>query len=820
MADGAEHARHLAIILVAAFLSSLVACGGGDSGSPPPPVAPPSTSFTIGGTVTGLATGATLTLADNTSDPLSITGNGGFTFAISLAPNATYAVTVKAQPAGQTCTVSGASGTASANVTSVTVACAATTYTIGGTVTGLAAGDNLTLLDNNADTLSITGNGAFTFATALAVNAPYAVTVGTPPTGQSCAVSNASGTAKANVTNVAITCGNVPFALLQLGHGSAVTAIQMTSSRVLSQDTMGDWLLSGVNPDITVASGTSGCLSSNCTNASPAGPIPTAVAGQTVVIETPSGLQIRAAGDGHLEGTIPGPIAWWKLASDGSYVATGSATGLQAWSLTGKTAFSVAGNYAAAVAFAAPDQIQVALGAAGTNVIQTVAVPAGTTTVGAVFNGTFSAWFLDGGRFLTNTGQTIWVYSAASVQQDEAQLSAVQNLAGDGNWFWSYPPLGATGQVSVYAVGSSSAAAATYPLVTATVGSGSALAVFSNTTPSQVTVVDLSGATIASNVYSLPIVNDTTFAAASAAKFVVGNTNGVVLDGTTLSGTPQYLSLGAAESIAGGGGVAAIATAAGKLYVINPATQTVQNSLEITSSQIQLSADGSVLAAISDLFDGGEQLEPLTLRVLSLPTGSLINTFTGTSVSTTFSLSGSGTLIETGPGVTAVTGGPVLWAVVDPQASFLFSTAGTDFVTGTSAQNGGTFCTPSINFYENYTRVNANTIAGAYAGWIDQDHVLVNAYTEGDLCQYSFTSASIYDATGALVSATTLPELRSIQAVSSGSVYSRDRNAIYSLTTGQATWSGPSVSGYASTGAVAGSYVVYPSGASVVAIAY
>ncbi len=65
----------------------------------------------------------------------------------------------------------------------------------------------MTLLDNGADTLTVTANGAFTFKTALATGAAYKVTVGTQPTGETCTVTNGSGTVgTANVTNVAVAC--------------------------------------------------------------------------------------------------------------------------------------------------------------------------------------------------------------------------------------------------------------------------------------------------------------------------------------------------------------------------------------------------------------------------------------------------------------------------------------------------------------------------------------------------------------------------------------------------------------------------------------
>jgi hypothetical protein len=80
-----------------------------------------------------------------------------------------------------------------------------TTYTVGGTVSGLSG--TVVLQDNAGDDLSVTSDGSFTFATALASGAAYNVTVKTDPSGQSCSVANGSGTiASANVTNVAVTC--------------------------------------------------------------------------------------------------------------------------------------------------------------------------------------------------------------------------------------------------------------------------------------------------------------------------------------------------------------------------------------------------------------------------------------------------------------------------------------------------------------------------------------------------------------------------------------------------------------------------------------
>ena len=89
------------------------------------------------------------------------------------------------QPTGQTCTVSNGTGAGvTANVTNVTVTCSTLTYTIGGTVSGLSAGQQVTLLNNGANATIVTANGAYTFSTPVVYNGTYAVTVGTQPTGK------------------------------------------------------------------------------------------------------------------------------------------------------------------------------------------------------------------------------------------------------------------------------------------------------------------------------------------------------------------------------------------------------------------------------------------------------------------------------------------------------------------------------------------------------------------------------------------------------------------------------------------------------------
>ena len=81
----------------------------------------------------------------------------------------------------------------------------AVSYSVGGAVSGLSG--TVVLQDNGGDDLSVSANGSFTFATPVASGSGYAVTVKTNPSGQSCTVSNGSGTVgSANVTDVAVSC--------------------------------------------------------------------------------------------------------------------------------------------------------------------------------------------------------------------------------------------------------------------------------------------------------------------------------------------------------------------------------------------------------------------------------------------------------------------------------------------------------------------------------------------------------------------------------------------------------------------------------------
>ena len=174
------------------------------------PTGASDTTVTVGGTVSGLAgSGLTLTLTPS-DQTLPIMMNGAFVFPTAIAIGAKFTVAVSAQPTGlsQYCSVTGSTGTAGVNVTSVSVTCATRVFTIGGTAASVL-GSGLQLTLNGGSAIPVT-NGTFTFTTPLLDGTGYTVAVGTPPMSpqQDCIITGGIGTLMgANVTTIAVDCG-------------------------------------------------------------------------------------------------------------------------------------------------------------------------------------------------------------------------------------------------------------------------------------------------------------------------------------------------------------------------------------------------------------------------------------------------------------------------------------------------------------------------------------------------------------------------------------------------------------------------------------
>lgn len=186
-----------------------------------------TTSFTIGGTVTGLD-GTGLELKNNDGTALPINANGTFAFPTPIADDGAYAVTVTGQPTNKTqeCVATSASGNvAGADVTSVVITCTTTKFTVGGSVTGLEAGESVALENNGGDDVTVNQDGTFTFGTAIASGAGYDVKVDHAPPGKTCTVTDGSGTVTTGkIENVVVACASTPTSCRAIKKANAAAA--------------------------------------------------------------------------------------------------------------------------------------------------------------------------------------------------------------------------------------------------------------------------------------------------------------------------------------------------------------------------------------------------------------------------------------------------------------------------------------------------------------------------------------------------------------------------------------------------------------------
>ncbi len=162
-------------------------------------------AYGVGGTIAGL-TAAGLVLSEG-GDTLALpAGATRFTMPAAVASAGRYAVGVKTQPAGLTCTVSRATGTMPATaVTDIDVTCASSSHTLGGSISGLTAAG--LVLTDGVESLSVAANATlFSMPNALADGSDYDVAIEAQPKGARCQIADGQGTVAGDVGTVQVTC--------------------------------------------------------------------------------------------------------------------------------------------------------------------------------------------------------------------------------------------------------------------------------------------------------------------------------------------------------------------------------------------------------------------------------------------------------------------------------------------------------------------------------------------------------------------------------------------------------------------------------------
>jgi hypothetical protein len=797
------------VVFVGLFATLVASCGGGGGDGPtnPPQVTPAPTGltyptppvFVVGQAITPLTPTVTGTVTSYTVTPvlpagLSLNASTGVISGTPTAFAATTSHNVSAANSG-----GHATATVSLTVSDIAPALSATQtqfmFTTGvpvdvtpGNSGGAAVAWSIEPALPAGLTFSATKGTIGGTPAAVVPAAPYVVTA-----------QNSGGYSTLELT-IAVESG----VLLDLGHADKITALRFNTSRVLSQDETSHWVLWDTDSRDMLASGEGEAVD---------------LAGPTVVIQTARGFEVRSSSDGQVTATIEASPSWWKLSADGSYFVAGMQGTLTAWLPNGEVLLTRSGDYSAARVFAAANEVRIALGPAGAAVVETIAIPNGAITTSPAFQGTFHSWFQDGERFFSHVSNTVWTYSKAAVQEDVTALPEITGLTGQGNWFWIRP----SGRVHIYAVGNSAAETANFSIgsLNQAIPSGNTIALLPHG-KRELTVVDLSGVTPSRTDYALPVASSSAYAAISPSRWLMGNKYGVVLEPSHSTGGEKYFGWGEAWAIAGSDERVAVATASGHIQYFDAATKALEGTIEFRSSDLAMSADGTVLAAAASTKDPIADPDH-SLKIFSLPSGTEVNSWPytyGVSVPYAMALSASGTVFGQNlfftRWVTPIAGAPVLWS--DVLSAGGGTVGGVGFIpppirispdgTLIAATNGARGPGTGTNIYKNGVLVTA--VPGWAAGWINNNRLLVNNYAVDSNHIDYFAGSVIYDALGQKIAEPppSVGDILSFQVVTNDQVYTRNR--IVSLTSGNGIWSSPNQS--RGPGAVAGSRVVFASG--------
>ncbi|MFP5441489.1 MAG: beta strand repeat-containing protein, partial [Gammaproteobacteria bacterium] len=296
------------------------------------------TTYSVGGTVSGLV--GSVKLRNNNADEITVSASGSFTFPVEVNHGGNYSVSVSAQPAGQTCTVTAGSGnngnTSVAAITSVIVDCVSSTYTVGGLVSGLVG--SVTLQSSSGESKTILSDGAFTFATPpLPYGNSWSVTVTTQPTGQTCSVVNGSGTVSGHVTNVEVLCVTNTYTV-----GGSITGLGGT---LVLQNNLGDNLVRNDNGAFVFTTRIPyGGAYSVTVLSQPTGQTCTPGSASGIVTGAVTSITVNCVNNTYtLGGTVSGLIGSVDLKTDGGDYVTVSADGNFAFgtALANGTAYTV-----------------------------------------------------------------------------------------------------------------------------------------------------------------------------------------------------------------------------------------------------------------------------------------------------------------------------------------------------------------------------------------------------------------------------------------------------------------------------------------------
>jgi hypothetical protein len=335
-------------------------------------------------------------------------------------------------------------------------------------------------------------------------------------------------------------------------------------------------------------------------------------------------VEIRSAADGavlatfdmmYIENELSGDGMLPRFSNDASYVWQQGGWALRAWSLQGELLFQRSGYYTHARIYAGPNELLIADGPAGSNIIERVTLN-GTSSTAATFAGTFAGFFDDDARFLARDSAGTTIYSPGGVPQQ---------LIPAAGYAWGYGELVMVG-ASIYRIGQA-LPIATYddidirdwdPLIPARARGMRGLYPYS--TVGKLKVVSLLGNEPSAGTHTVSASSGYDFDALAStpdgtwALSVEGQASwstGVAATPVAISGCGPMLAVAGSAS-----GHVAVATADGlvRIFHLDGPAPSLVCAIAAPSGDVSLSSDGSTLLSIGH-----------TLRLYRLPGGELVH---------------------------------------------------------------------------------------------------------------------------------------------------------------------------------------------------
>jgi hypothetical protein len=521
----------------------------------------------------------------------------------------------------------------------------------------------------------------------------------------------------------------------------------------------------------------------------------------------PGVIELHDSHTGALRATVSGGTGAYGLAPDASYLWAATTTAICAWSVTdGTQLFCKSGNYfprayGASPVFAAPGELRVAGGPAG-NVIETLAVPSGTSTTSPTYQALFTVWFGDGETFVTSAGSYTFIYPRSATSPKATFQMVLGAVYGWGN----YLVLG-TGPTLVYSITGPSTltpvVANVYGNMTA---SGGSLAITGSPTGTvSETQIDLTTTPPTTTTASVPLPSYATpysvgIVPGPGGGAIASTGSGIVFD-LSIPSSPVRYGCGKIRSLAGAGdGSWAAATDVGVILGSANAGGSVRGVLLDVANELQFSAAGDVLVVDSGNVD-----------TLSMPSGRLIHRF---APGGEWHIASGGTTIGFASSVKAFTtdlmNGPPSWMATP---TVLGENA---LIMGLSPNGKGVAVRDNyaVDVFVNGALSSIVSMASASVApvaWLDDSRLLVSDHAGPMLL-----AMRLVDVMGHVLSSPPLPDLFSVIPLAGNRVY--NGFAIYDLGTGMPVWT--SAHPKATLGAIAGASAVSVDGPGLFAETY